>query len=446
MARPFRVAAVVVTLLLGFLACQRLAGLDRRFLTISSLSGAEGLAAYLLGDYAWAAEAYRRDLTKRLADAQHGAPLGTRALLAGDLDAAHRDASEALRTGRNERDGRLTLGEVALARGRHQEAIAELDTLLATDVDQFDALLVKAVAQARLGLDGDAITSLNRALRHDRVETRPTAFLSALALTGELGSRPRRPTSLLATLHRYLRIYDAAQASVAVRYAEQAIAAGDHPADAHLTIGIVHLKHNRRARALASFRAAVAAEPRHPIALVRAANLHGLRGDLPEKDRLMTAAFEVAPEDHWVAEALQAATQYLQRQPRDFRAAVWMATAFFNENQFVEVRDVLEPIVHHHKERNTYLLYGTALSRTGRVPEGIRWLEQSLELDADFWFTYYLIGVAWTYAGDYRAAIPKFEEALRRAGGWDMTETEYALKVAREMAPHQSARPAPAAR
>jgi tetratricopeptide (TPR) repeat protein len=302
-ARPFRIAAVVVTLLLGFLACQRLAGLDRRFLTISSLSGAEGLAAYLLGDYAWAAEAYRRDLTKRLADAQHGAPLGTRALLAGDLDAAHRDASEALRTGRNERDGRLTLGEVALARGRHQEAIAELDTLLATDVDQFDALLVKAVAQARLGLDGDAITSLNRALRHDRVETRPTAFLSALALTGELGSRPRRPTSLLATLHRYLRIYDAAQASVAVRYAEQAIAAGDHPADAHLTIGIVHLKHNRRARALASFRAAVAAEPRHPIALVRAANLHGLRGDLPEKDRLMTAAFEVAPEDHWVAEA-----------------------------------------------------------------------------------------------------------------------------------------------
>jgi len=60
-ARPFRVAAVVVTLLLGFLACQRLAGLDRRFLTISSLSGAEGLAAYLLGDYAWAAEAYRRN-------------------------------------------------------------------------------------------------------------------------------------------------------------------------------------------------------------------------------------------------------------------------------------------------------------------------------------------------------------------------------------------------
>ena len=73
-------------------------------------------------------------------------------------------------------------------------------------------------------------------------------------------------------------------------------------------------------------------------------------------------------------------------------------------------------------------------------------MEQSLELDPDFWFTYHLIGVAWTYAGDYRAAIPKFEEALRRSGGWDMTETEYALKVAREMAPHQSARPAPAAR
>jgi tetratricopeptide (TPR) repeat protein len=139
-------------------------------------------------------------------------------------------------------------------------------------------------------------------------------------------------------------------------------------------------------------------------------------------------------------EALQAATQYLQRQPRDFRAAVWLATAFFNENQFPEVRDVLEPIVDRHKERNTYLLYGTALSRTGRAPEGIRWLERSLELDPDFWFTYHLIGVAWTYAGDYRAAIPKFEEAIRRGGGWDMTETEYALKVARDMARHQPVR------
>jgi tetratricopeptide (TPR) repeat protein len=145
-------------------------------------------------------------------------------------------------------------------------------------------------------------------------------------------------------------------------------------------------------------------------------------------------------------EALQAATQYLQRQPRDYRAAVWMATAFFNDNQFPEVRDVLEPIVHQHRERNTYLLYGTALSRTGRAPEGIRWLERALELDPDFWFTYHLIGVAWTYAGDYRAAIPRFEEAIRRGGSWDMTETEYALQVAREMARHQPARPSPPAR
>jgi tetratricopeptide (TPR) repeat protein len=302
--RPVRVAAFVVALLLGWFAYQRLAGLDPRFLRIHSLSGVQGLAAYLIGDYGRAAAAYQRDLATWLADAEHRAPLATRALLVGDLDAAQRAASEALRAGR-ERDARLALGEVSLARGRYQEAITELDTLLATDVDQFDALLLKAIAQARLVRHGDAITSLNRALRHDQVETRPTAFLSALALTGELTSPPAaaRSNCLLATLHRYLRIYDASRASVAVRYAERAVAAGDHPGDAHLTVGVVHLKHNRRARALASFRAAVAAEPRHPIALVRAANLHGLRGDLPEKDQFMTTAFEVAPEDHWVAEA-----------------------------------------------------------------------------------------------------------------------------------------------
>jgi tetratricopeptide (TPR) repeat protein len=145
-------------------------------------------------------------------------------------------------------------------------------------------------------------------------------------------------------------------------------------------------------------------------------------------------------------EALQAATQYLARQPRDFTFAVWMAKAFFNENQFGEVRDVLEPIMSRHTDRDTSMLYGAALSRTGRAAEGIRWLEQSITIDPDFWFTHYLLGVAWTYAGDYRTAIPKLEEALRRGTGWDLTEVEYALTVARDMARHQSARPSPPAR
>jgi tetratricopeptide (TPR) repeat protein len=303
-AHRIRVAVLVITLMLGFIAYQRLAGLDARFLAFSSLSGVEGLIAYLLGDYAWAAEAYRRHLVKVIGDAEHELPLGTRALLVGDLDAARREASEALRVRGVERHARLTLGEVALARGQNREAVAEFDSLLATDVDQFDALLLKAVAQARLRLDGDAITSLNRALRHPRVETRPTAFLSALAITGELGFQPlhKRLACLLATLHRYLRIYDPAQSSTAVRYAEQAIAAGDHPADANVTAGVVHLKRGRRARALAAFQAAIAADPTHAMALVQAAHLHGERGDLSEEDQLMTAAFAAAPNDAWIAQ------------------------------------------------------------------------------------------------------------------------------------------------
>jgi tetratricopeptide (TPR) repeat protein len=303
-AKRIRVALVVITLLLGFLGYQRMAGLDERFVTISSFAAAEGLAAYLLGDYVRAAEAYRRHLVMTMGGREFGPP-GTRDLLIGALDAAQWKARDALRLEQNALHARLTLGEVALARGEYRDAIAELDAVLATAVDQFDALLLKAVAQARLGLHGEAIRSLNRALRHDRVETRPTAFLSALAVTGELASHPanQRPLCLLATLHRYLRIYDSAQARTTVRYAEQAIAAGDHPADAYLTIGIVHGKYGRRGRALASFQAAVAADPRHSISLVRAARLHGERGDPSEEDRLMTAAFEAAPDDHWVAGA-----------------------------------------------------------------------------------------------------------------------------------------------
>ncbi len=159
---------------------------------------------------------------------------------------------------------------------------------------------------------------------------------------------------------------------------------------------------------------------------------------------LELAAFHVR--HHRLPQAREAALEYLRRRPRDFTFALWMAKVFFESQRYAEIVDVLEPIVHHHEDRDTYLLYGTALSRVGRAPEGIRWLETSLKIDAEFWFTYYLIGIAWTYANDYRAAIPKFEEALRRGNGWDMSEVEYSLKVARDTARNQAAHPTPPAR
>jgi hypothetical protein len=85
--RRLRAAGLVVVLLLAFLGIQRLAGLDRRFLEIHSLSGVRGLAAYLIGDYAGAAAAYRRDLAT-WGDRAQPVPLATRALLIGDIDAA----------------------------------------------------------------------------------------------------------------------------------------------------------------------------------------------------------------------------------------------------------------------------------------------------------------------------------------------------------------------
>src|SRR5262245_39277566 len=185
-----------MTLVLGLVAHQRLTGLDARFFALSSIPGFQGFLAYLLGDYARAAKGYRQHLAET-SDKGPDSP-GTRALLMGAFDAARREALDSLANGRYERDARLTLAEVALASGQSHEAIAQLDAVLAKDTDQFDAQLLKAVVQTRLGLDGDAIVSLNRALRHSRVETRPTVFLSALAVMGELGSRPaNRPGAWL---------------------------------------------------------------------------------------------------------------------------------------------------------------------------------------------------------------------------------------------------------
>src|SRR5205814_699459 len=77
---------------------------------------------------------------------------------------------------------------------------------------------------------------------------RTTVFLSVRALTGELERRASasRPACLLAHLHRYLRIHDPSHATAAVRYARRAIAAGDRPDDAYVTLAIVHTKQGYR--------------------------------------------------------------------------------------------------------------------------------------------------------------------------------------------------------
>ena len=151
---------------------------------------------------------------------------------------------------------RITLGEIALDRGQTADAVTAFDAVLRRWPDHVDALYLHAVAVARAGDPARAIQDLNRGLRSSSVGGRDTILYRVMELAGELRERVpgAQPLCLLAHLHRYLRVFDERQGAIAMDYARQAIGAGDRPADAYLTLGIVHDKRGEYESARRYFR------------------------------------------------------------------------------------------------------------------------------------------------------------------------------------------------
>jgi len=224
-------------------------------------------------------------------------------MMSGDLDRATSEANAELRRVPDDPAPLLTRAEIALAVGHPSTAIELAERVLRIQRDDYDALLVLAVARSRQERFDDAVEALKRALRYERTEQRITVFLSVLELTGELERRASasRPACLLAHLHRYLRIHDPSHASAAVRYARRAIAAGDRPDDAYVTLAIVHTKQGYRRAAFEAFRRAVEVNPRNTAALLGSARHHADRGELADEYRLTKLAFDATPTDAFVA-------------------------------------------------------------------------------------------------------------------------------------------------
>jgi tetratricopeptide (TPR) repeat protein len=312
----FRTLCVVAFLVLLVLAgLQRLAGLDLRFVD-PSRPGLRALVHYLAGDYAGAARWYRT--SAGLAVGPEPATSWA-AVLRGDHDRAERLAAGELERQPDALGPRLSLAEAALTRGRDAEALQQAGRVLQLQADDYDALLLTAAVRARRGEWGEAIDALKLALRQDRVERRVSVFLTILELTGDLDDLETPPPALLAHLHRYLRIYDAAQAGNAVRYAERAIAGGDRPDDAWVTTAIVRDKQGKRRGALEAFDQAIRLNPSNTAALLGAARLRADRGELATEYRLLRQAFQATPDDAFVADRLYFT---LTRKLGDYRQAL----------------------------------------------------------------------------------------------------------------------------
>jgi tetratricopeptide (TPR) repeat protein len=437
-------AAIVVV---GLLAFDQLARMDRRFFG-DSAPAARALIHYLAADYAGAARFYREHLRRWSARIPPEDAWSWTALAAGDLDRAEVEARTESRLAPTDPEPLLTLAEVALAR-RDPMARTLAGRVLALRRDDYDALLIMAVAHAREGAHHAAIDDLKRALRYDRVERRSTVFLAVLEATGELDDRKKeeQPACLLAHLHRYLRIYDPSHARPTVRYAERAIAAGDRADDAHVTIGLVHTREGRRTAAFAAFQHALGVNPRNTAALLWTARYRSDRGELTEEFLALRTAVDVDPDDRFVATTFH---DFLVRKLGDYRQAQATAEAAIARNDrdadsWWRLGNVQSHLGHHGHALHSYRQAAARAPDTPHIEASIADTLAELDRDAEAVVAYRRaialdpfrpephlgLGLLHGRARRWAAAIEEYEAVARLGGGLSAGLCEMYLEVGR---------------
>jgi tetratricopeptide (TPR) repeat protein len=331
---------LAVVLMLGWLAVYR--GLPPLGLELYQLSrqGPIALTHYARGQYGDAARAYRLGLHGDLPGGYADDPWGVYALTRGYPDEAQRRARATLALMPDGIEALVTLGEVALERGQAAQALEHLDEALRRRPDHADTLFLSSVALARAGRAGAAVTRLNEALRYGTTGSRPTILFRLMELTGDLSSTPRerRPHSLLAVLHRYLRIFDPAHAAIAMDYARDAVAAGDQPADAWVTIGVIHAKRDDHEGAAVALRKALEVNPRHAEAYRWLALGASYRGDHLAAYQMMRAAFEAAPRDSFYLTEVESVVNTWLQDPHTIGQVMQRALEHNPANQTARAR------------------------------------------------------------------------------------------------------------
>ena len=350
----------VVLLLVAF---DQLAGMSLRFFGASPVA-ARALAHYMAGDYGGAARFYRAELARSAARTPAESPSSWLVMARGDLEQAGNRARAESRIAPADPEPLLTLAEIALARRDPATAMELAGRVLSLRRDDYDALLVTAVAQARQGVFPAATDTLKRGLRHERAEGRRTVFLAVLEVTGELDDEAldARPNCLLAHLHRYLWVYDPSHADPAVRYAQRAIDLGDRADDAYVTLAAIDAKHGRPTRGFARLQQALTVNPRNTAALLDAARYRASRREVAEEYRLTRAAHDADPSDAFVGAALH---RLLVDKLGDHRQALALAE---------------EAVARHRRDAEAWLRQGEVQAHLGEYRAALQSYQQAAAL------------------------------------------------------------------
>ena len=397
-----------------------------------SIHGAKGLLFYLTGSYSNAAKAYRAHFVEEYKAGQTSGDAILDALVRGDLPTAKAYTQQALENDPDNLQTRLDLGEIALAENDLGQALDIFERILKTEPDHIDTLLLASIAYARAGNTDQAIDALNRALRNDRIGSRLTGFLMFLETTGALSHLPDRqkPLCLLAQYYRYLLFYDQSNGTPAIEYAQRALTAGDHPADAYLAIGIVHQKQGRQEQALQALYKAIEANPKHAEAYRWAATVYTSRGDdLLNAYRMWKGGYEAAPDDLFYTGAY---ITFLHRRMGDLKQALTISLKSLerwpdNPMMLRHVADLYQLLgeyelaIAHYRQllvlqpenAEIYDQIGYSLAELDRTEEAIAAFQTALSLAPNRAESHIGLGVIFQRNHRHKEAITEFEAALR---------------------------------
>ena len=404
--------------------------MDGRFLQ-PSLAGIKALAFYLTGYYSEAATAYRQHYSEAVGEGWSSGDPSQDAILQGDIQRVKALANQLIERSPADIAALLSLGEVAIEEKQYRQALELFSKVLEKEKDQFDALLLSSIAQNALGAHGEAIESLNRALRHWKTERRIASFLAVLKTTGDLAARPRaeRPLCLLAHYYRYLRIFDRSNARPAIAYAQAAIAAGDHPDNAYLTLGTIAYRENRREQALPHFLKAIEVNSKNALAYRWAATVYSDRGDLPNEYRMLKASYESAPDEplyierlgHFLRQklgdyhqALALSLKVLEKNPNNVNELGW-AGYFYSalgdgerSLQYYEKAIRLEP-------RNPFLResLGNSLTEMGNIEDAFQAYQTSISIAPSRPGPHARLGYIYASTERFREAKEHYEQAFK---------------------------------
>jgi len=302
----------------------------------SSPQALAALVRYLARDYGGAAERLRAYLALHPgADAQ-GDP-SYAAFLGGRLDAAEQAAREALHKDPGATRPAITLAQVLLERGRKQEALELVRSLIAAAPDKpINALALGAIIETRLGEHDRAVASWQRVLRYGEAGTRLSIYAAALDAAEFVLREPPRPgrEALLAHVFCYLQYFDRGAAGAVQRHARASIAAGER---------------------------AAAADPRNAHAHYHLARAYSMRGDLAGELRSALLSYSIDPDP----QAAQWLLRLLAEKFGDYRRAVAIG-----EKRLASSR----------REHGVLFELGRAYGALGDYPAAIRVFTWALEV------------------------------------------------------------------